>query len=65
MTARSVSDCFFSVYQDGKHVVLDVFPYEPGGSTLYLTADVAVRLAQRLLGAAKEVEIDAGVVRED
>lgn len=51
---RSDVERWITIYvQDGK-VVLDIFPYEPGGTTLHLPPDVAIKIAERLLRASQE-----------
>lgn len=43
---------WFDVYLKDDRVVLEVFPYQPGGCTVYLPRDVAIDLARRLQEAA-------------
>jgi len=45
---------WFRVYSDEGKVIVDVFPYEPGGTTLYLTPDVARSLLKLIEQALKE-----------
>jgi hypothetical protein len=47
---------WFKVYAAEGEIVLDVFPYEPGGATLYLTPDVAQSLLKLIEQALKECE---------
>ncbi len=45
---------WFSVYTENGKVVLEVFPYQPGGCTVHLPPAEAEALAKKLQEAAKE-----------
>ncbi len=47
---------WFRVYVDNGRVVLDIFPYEPGGSTLHLPPEEADALALLLKQAAEQAK---------
>jgi len=46
---------WFSIYEEDGLVILDVFPWEPGGATLRLTGEVALWLSERLKEEAQKV----------
>ena len=54
---------WFRVYVDNGKEVLDIFPYEPGGSTLHLPPEEAEALARLLVTASDQLKENTNAYR--